>query len=776
MKNWLTLHLLILLICYNTFSQKLPKQFQFTNNNHTLKIGGVAGNGIYDLNKVHEIKMYFSQPNYWSLLTSNYRSKTNLLAKIVVNGKELDSVGIRFKGQTSFMGPSQKKSFDIELDGFIDGQDYEGYNTLNLNNSFQDPSFMREVFYYHTIRNHSPAAQASFVRLYINDQDWGIYQNIQQLNKDFLEEWWADNDGTNFRADSPPSTLSGGGGGGAGWGDGTAALNYLGEDTSLYQRYYTLKSDDSGIPWNHLKNATKLLSETPIEKLHTDLDAYFDIDKILWHLATEVLFADDDSYIFKGKMDYYTYRDNLTNRFSTFDYDGNSVMINKNINWSPFYNEEKVNYPLMNKLLKNQIIRQRFIAHLNTLITQYCDPLVISTSLEKFSALINNFVSLDPKKATSYQAFLNEQNVLKNFMSQRKNILLTNAEMKEERPEISQVQHGTKQIWESPKKNEKVLVEVKANHTKGISNVTVYYGTGLHGRMNTQITLNDAGLDGDKIANDKIYSASIPGQNVGTWVRYYAEAIANNTAKSAAYFPKGAEHEVMIYQVQNGTSIARDVVINEFMASNDAGPKDEKGQFEDWIEIYNTTNTKLDLSGWYLSDDATRVDKFPIPNGISIEPKGYIVFWCDEDQAQGLTHTNFKLSASTETLLLSNNVKEIVDSFTYFNAIKNKTYARLPNGVGNFQNGTTPTFSQNNNPLSTTSEKLLLEVYPNPISDFIHVKSSIQEDIIMTNLNGQELLQFHVDKSVLLIDVSHLPDGMYFLKSKSGYIKKVIKL
>ena len=65
-------------------------------------------------------------------------------------------------------------------------QDIEGYQTLNLNNSFEDASFMREVFYYHNLRQHAPAAKANFVHLYINDIDWGIYQNVQQLNKDFF--------------------------------------------------------------------------------------------------------------------------------------------------------------------------------------------------------------------------------------------------------------------------------------------------------------------------------------------------------------------------------------------------------------------------------------------------------------------------------------------------------------------------------------------------------------------------------------------------------------
>lgn len=263
--------------------------------NHTLTTGTRVASGLYDETEVKEIRLYFPQANYWTLLTQNYVSKTDLLASLSYSGETFDSIGVRFKGQTSYGmgGNSQKKSFNITMDLVRPDQKLGGYKTLNLNNSFEDASFMREVFYYHNIRKHAPSAQANFVRLYINDQDWGIYQNVQQLNKDFLEEWWFSNDGSNFRANSPTSTFGGGGpggGGGAQWGDGTAAMNYLGEDTTLYQKYYTLKSTESAYAWDELIEACMVLNQTPIADLHNVLSSYFDLDRTLWHLASEVLF------------------------------------------------------------------------------------------------------------------------------------------------------------------------------------------------------------------------------------------------------------------------------------------------------------------------------------------------------------------------------------------------------------------------------------------------------------------------------------------------------
>ncbi len=198
-----------LLITSEIQSQKLPSQWTLDLNEHSLRAGGTTDEGLYDESRLQEIRLYFKQANYWTLLTQNYNSRTDLLASLQYDGETFDSIGVRFKGQTSYGmgGSSQKKSFNITMDFVREDQQLGGYKTLNLNNSFEDASFMREVFYYHNLRNHAPAAKANFVRLFINDQDWGVYQNVQQLNKDFLEEWWLSNDGSNFRADSPTVLL-----------------------------------------------------------------------------------------------------------------------------------------------------------------------------------------------------------------------------------------------------------------------------------------------------------------------------------------------------------------------------------------------------------------------------------------------------------------------------------------------------------------------------------------------------------------------------------------
>ena len=56
------------------------------------------------------------------------------------------------------------------------------------------------------------------------------------------------------------------------------------------------------------------------------------------------------------------------------------------------------------------------------------------------------------------------------------------------------------------------------------------------------------------------------------------------------------------------------VVINEFVASNTSGILDDNGNSTDWIELLNTGNQTINLSGYSLTDDASDPSKFVFAN------------------------------------------------------------------------------------------------------------------------------------------------------------------
>jgi len=99
------------------------------------------------------------------------------------------------------------------------------------------------------------------------------------------------------------------------------------------------------------------------------------------------------------------------------------------------------------------------------------------------------------------------------------------------------------------------------------------------------------------------------------------------------------------------------VVINEFQSSNNATIADEDGDYEDWIELYNTSSTDtahLDYVG--LSDDLERPFRWVLPPGTSIPPNGHLLIWAsgkDRRDPQAPLHTSFSIASDGEPLLLT---------------------------------------------------------------------------------------------------------------------------
>ncbi len=96
------------------------------------------------------------------------------------------------------------------------------------------------------------------------------------------------------------------------------------------------------------------------------------------------------------------------------------------------------------------------------------------------------------------------------------------------------------------------------------------------------------------------------------------------------------------------------VQITEFMASNSRTLADDYGEYEDWIEIHNSSQATVNLYGWHLTDSAGNLTKWQFPSA-NLPSKGYLVVFAsnrDRRAAGAVLHTNFKLDAAGEYLAL----------------------------------------------------------------------------------------------------------------------------
>ena len=110
-------------------------------------------------------------------------------------------------------------------------------------------------------------------------------------------------------------------------------------------------------------------------------------------------------------------------------------------------------------------------------------------------------------------------------------------------------------------------------------------------------------------------------------------------------------------------------MINELLASNNSIIMDEHGDYDDWVELYNPTDSLIFLSGLYLSDDENDKTKWQFfDESLTLESNGYLLIWCDNEDNPSSSdlHTNFKLNASGESLFLIDiDGVTIIDEITF---------------------------------------------------------------------------------------------------------------
>ena len=112
------------------------------------------------------------------------------------------------------------------------------------------------------------------------------------------------------------------------------------------------------------------------------------------------------------------------------------------------------------------------------------------------------------------------------------------------------------------------------------------------------------------------------------------------------------------------------LIINEFLASNDACCSDNFGDYDDWVELYNDSNEPIDIGGMYFTDTPDDDSPYLIPStdpsSTTIQPGGYLLLWCDDDQEQGALHLSKKLSKGGESIILiDKDGSSVITSYTY---------------------------------------------------------------------------------------------------------------
>ena len=736
---------------------------------------------FYDMNTIQSIKITFAQSNWDQILDNAYPSGEYTLAESVeINGIAYDSVGVKYKGNSTYQATQNKNPFHIELDTYKD-HEHDGYTDIKLSNVAKDPSFLREVLSYQILRQYMVASQSNYANVYVNDQHIGLYSNSEAVSKKFVNRYFGNKKNTFIKC-NPPA--------GAGpQSNDLPSLEYLGQDSTDYYESYEMKSDYG---WGSLIDFIDTLNNH-IE----DIESILDVDKTLWMHAYNNALVNLDSYSGTFTQNYYLYRNNhgqfmpvvwdLNESFGKFSATGNGNLngTNAKSRMDHLLHENDADYPLIQKLLSIPLYKRMYLAHYKTIMLENFDNESYYNTATELMALINQAVQDDDNNLFTYNDFLENLDSdiggggpggpggggggatpgIAPLMDARNDYILGLPDFTQVEPTISNIEYSSNDI------NVGNTIFVTAT-VSNADDVYLGFRNEDHAPF-TKIPMLDDGLNGDGAAGDGVYGLSL--NIISTFTQYYIYADNSNIGK---FSPVRAEHEFHTLIANNANAIAGDIVINEFQASNDMTVADQDGEFDDWIELYNNSNEEVALDAYSLTDDHQDLNQWSFPEGTSIAANDYLIVWCDKDETQDGLHANFKLSAAAETIILSDNNVVVIDEVNYLNQTTDQSYGRFPNGTGEFTE-LSPTFNSEN--LLTNVEDLLdnqlqIDIFPNPSNNIINIvlDQSGLKNISVYNVNGKKIHQATMVQHKQM-DVSNWTPGIYMIQIDSQFLKLIVE-
>lgn len=463
-----------------------------------------------------------------------------------VNGQKFDSVGVRFKGNSSYFRTRndtyKKLPFNIKLDYKIKTNKMkDGHTSVKLSNGFLDPSFVREPLAYEVVRKYMPAPQCNFSKLYVNNKYYGVYINSESVDLNFIKKHFGTTSGHIVKCD-PDNWKRVRSQTGCPKGE-NASLVYLNDSPGCYDAFYEV---DHELAWKPLLNLIKVLNKTP-EKIEKVLD----VDQTLWMLALNNVMVNLDSYNGSLSHNYYLWFDS-TGVAHPIIWDLNMCFggWRRNFSFEEMKDEELIQYqplaefdnlkrPLISKLLKTPLYRKIYLAHMRTICNDWLVNNQLSNRAMAMTKEIEPWVKLDSLKLYSMTEFQNGMDKtmvsgldkvigLRQLMQKRAEYLAKHPLMNKLQPTISAVKHS--------KSGDKW--QFTANLKDATRGGWLYYRTNKSLAFSRTPLLDD-GANGDVTAADGIFTATLDAAIVK---EYY---IAAEGEEGGSVFPERASFEFL---------------------------------------------------------------------------------------------------------------------------------------------------------------------------------------------------------------------------------------
>jgi hypothetical protein len=357
---------------------------------------------IFDDSKIHAYELRFYYPNwldslkyYKSLPDEEYIPARFVYRKSAVDSIVLDSVGVRYKGNSSydFAANSPKKPFKFSFDKYRNGRFFFGVKKLNFSNGAKDPTMMREKISYDIIGRYMPAPRAAFATITIEGRLVGLYTQVEQVDKNFLARAFKDNNGNLYKSIDNGSTLL-----------------YRGVNQSSYESEYELKTNETANDWSSFIAMVDKLNNTAVGSFTATAGTSLELGNICRYLAFNMVFSNFDSYTGSGR-NYYLYDDPTTKKYFLIPWDLNlSFGVYAN-NWNVTTADivapsNLAQRPLNKRVLEIDTLRRAYLLSIKSMMDGPAGADAVSAMALRWKTLIDSCVQADSNKLHSYVDFV----------------------------------------------------------------------------------------------------------------------------------------------------------------------------------------------------------------------------------------------------------------------------------------------------------------------------------------------------------------------------------
>lgn len=231
-------------------------------------------------------------------------------ADVELDGQKLTDVGLRFKGNGSYMlsMSGRKRPYKIDFNRFIDGQRFHGLQQLNLHNNVMDPTQVRQALSYAVFAEaRVPSPRTAFADVFLtidgecDREPLGLYTLVEEIDKAFLRRHFQTDKGLLLKP------------------EGTQGLEYKGENWEAYA-WFEPKSKPKKSEAQRLIELTRLIHKADDAKFRFEIGGLLDLDQFARFLAANTLLANMDSFLTQVH-NYYVYLSPKSNKFIFLPWD-----------------------------------------------------------------------------------------------------------------------------------------------------------------------------------------------------------------------------------------------------------------------------------------------------------------------------------------------------------------------------------------------------------------------------------------------------------------------